>query len=433
MIYFRLIVMAFKNILISRKKSTSAILSIASGFLALNLFQAYIYDTEILFDVTYENRSMFGHLLLRKEHRADNTSPEEQQVVNKFLEDHASLIDSKVRFLWFSGLINTGSISTVFAGWGHDIDQGLKMRSPYWPWNTTSGVPLHEAPKGVPAILVGQRLGEVIKCKEDQKIEFKVGKIGYPPVPRGYKCENDEVQLSLSTATGQANAASFKVVGITNGVFSAVDQRLVIAPIEAVQSLMNTQDISMVAIKLKDGGDARKLQKAFADKVQKKYPDLRLKSWKDYEIGDFYNKSIEFLNIFRNFITIVVISIGALSVMTTFYRLVFERTREIGTLLSIGFRPQHIFVLFLHEALFLAIFGILVGIVLSFALAFVINLPQVNYKVGMLSEAVTFAVTISPNTMTFSAVVLLLISVGICIFPVKRALSMRITEALRDV
>ncbi len=431
--YLRLITMAFKNILISRKKSRSAVLSIASGFIALNLFQAYIYYSEVLFNVTYENRTMYGDALLRKEFRSDNTTPEEQAAIKDFLNKHSNLIEHSVRFLWFSGMINTGSISTVFFGWGHDVHQGLEMRSPNWPWNVTSGVPLDKVPDGVEGIVIGQHLGKVIKCNEGEHEEFKVGHTGYPAVVRPFKCENDLIQLSLSTTSGQANASTFKVVGITNGIFSSLDQRLVVAPLESVQRLLNTQDISMTAIKLKDVDDLELLKKSFTEELQPRFPALQLKSWKDYELGDFYVKSMEFLNIFKNFISIVVISIGALSVMTTFYRLVFERTREIGTLLSLGFRPKHIFTLFLHEALFLGVLGIAVGVVLSFILAFLINLPKIPYKVGMLSEAVVFAVTISPKTLGISALVLMLISVGICIFPLRRALKMRITDALRDV
>jgi ABC-type antimicrobial peptide transport system permease subunit len=50
----------------------------------------------------------------------------------------------------------------------------------------------------------------------------------------------------------------------------------------------------------------------------------------------------------------------------------------------------------------------------------------------MLSEAVPFAMTIQFKMLFLSALTLIFISIGICAFPVKRALKMKVSDALRE-
>ncbi len=435
MVYFKIIQLAIKNVMSSRKKTLAAILSVASGFIALNLFEAYIFDTNILFDRTYENRSMYGDLLIRKESRLDNTTIEEQGPIDSFLKEHSGQIDVGVPFLNFSGALNTGSLQIIFSGVGYDPEMGRRMRDPYWGWNTLAGAPLDDAFKQSSAtdhiIVVGRRLAEIIGCSEDENYHPKINKNGYEAKNRTFHCEHKSVQISLMTETGQINAAEVEIVGIVDGVFSDLDQRLIMAPLSLVQNLMKTKSLSMTSIRLKNKSDIPTLISQFKY-VQAKVPALHLKSWRNFDIGDFYIKSIDFLFVFRNFITVVVIFIGTLSVVTTFYRLVFERTREIGTLLSLGFRAQHIFILFLSESFFLSFFGVLIGVFLSYFLALIINAIEIPYKLGMLSDSVAFAMTVSPKTIVFSTFTLILISLLACAFPVRRALYMKVSDALRD-
>ncbi len=428
MIAWRLFKLAFKNVTQSRKKSMSAIMAIAGGFIALNLFQAYIYDSEIIFDQTFAKRSMFGDVLIRHEVRQENLNILEQNKIREFLDQHHEQIVANTRFLNITGSLNTGHVQTVFSGYGYDLKQGHVMRSPSWAWNVVAGQPLDESLEE--GLLVGRKLAEIINCKEKKPFAAMTSKKGYKAEVREFSCETPSVQLSMTTKSGQVSGAELPVLGIIDGIFSDIDQRLIVTSIEVAQSLMNTNEVSMWSLKLKDEKILSELKTKFDQEVRGDFPLLQFKSWKEYEIGDFYLKSIEFLHIFRNFISVVIISIGALSVLSTFYRLVFERTREIATLLSIGYLKIHVYSLFLMESLLLSILGVFIGIGLSFVISFALNLLEFPYKLGMLSEPVPFSMTLNPQLIIQSALIIITIGVIVSLLPIRRVLKMNITEAL---
>jgi ABC-type lipoprotein release transport system permease subunit len=430
MTWIKLLGLAFKNVLKSQRKSRLALLSVASGFLSLNLFQAYIHDSELLFDYNYSKRSMLGDALIRKEDRNANLNEAQSQAILAFIKNHAGEIEATVRFLNFNGVINSGETQAYFTGYGYDLEEGRKTRGDDWKWNVVAGVPLDQAKK--PGILIGRRLADVMGCVEETPYKVMTGKTGYAATERKFHCPSPTLQLSLSTSAGQVNALELEPTGLIDGLFSDVDQRLVVAPIATVQSLLRTDEISTFALKLKRSEMLAQLQESFKSEVQNANPEIFLRSWSGYEIGDFYIKSVEFLHIFRNFMTIVIISIASLSVLGTFFRLVYERTREIGTLLSLGFRVSQIYTMFFFESLMLSLLGVAVGAILSYVIATLLNLLEFPYKLGMLSEPVPFSMSISLRTLWMSSATVTVIALVFSMIPVHRALKMNITEALRD-
>jgi putative ABC transport system permease protein len=429
--WIKILSLSLKNVLQNHRKSRLALLSIASGFLSLNLFQAYIHDSELLFETNYSKRSMLGEILIRKEDRNAKLTKNEAADVQTFLKKHTDQLVATVRFLNFDGVVNSGEAQTYFSGYGYDTDKGLKVRGPDWAWNVVAGVPLDQAKK--PGVLLGRRLADVMGCREDKPYKVMTGKTGYKAENRPFQCPSPTLQLSLSTATGQVNALELEPIGLIDGLFSDVDQRLVVVPFAVAQGLLRSEEVSTFALKFKNADDIAAVGQDFDRDVKQKNPGLNFRPWRDYEIGDFYIKSLEFLHVFRNFMTIVIISIAALSVLGTFFRLVYERTREIGTLLSIGFRRSQVYGLFFFESLILSLLGVTVGAILSMIIAVLLNLLEFPYKLGMLSEPVAFSMKVSFETLAWSSLTVIAIAMIFSMIPVHRALKMNITDALRDI
>ncbi len=97
--------------------------------------------------------------------------------------------------------------------------------------------------------------------------------------------------------------------------------------------------------------------------------ELRLKSLQAEREDRYYAKQSEDVTLFLRtlgLVVTVVMSIGAIfGAMNTMYASVAHRSREIGTLLAIGFGPSAIFLAFLVESLLLAAAGALVGCLLA--------------------------------------------------------------------
>ena len=78
-------------------------------------------------------------------------------------------------------------------------------------------------------------------------------------------------------------------------------------------------------------------------------------------IGDAYKKTDQFLTVFRNFMSLILMGIAGLSVLNTMVRIVKERTREVGTWRSLGYTNRQLSAIFSVEALILGIVGSSLG------------------------------------------------------------------------
>jgi putative ABC transport system permease protein len=126
----------------------------------------------------------------------------------------------------------------------------------------------------------------------------------------------------------------------------------------------------------------------------------------------------------------VIIVIAVLSVLNTLIRIIQERTREIGTLRSIGFRNAQVKTIFILEAFFLAVLGNAAGWVMAYAISKLINSAEVLYKVGVLAEPVPFKVWPTLHQSIQSSIILILLSVLAAVFPTAWATRKKITECL---
>ena len=167
-------------------------------------------------------------------------------------------------------------------------------------------------------------------------------------------------------------------------------------PLETAQKLLNTHRISMVSVKAKPGVDRAGLIAALTREAASAGLALDVSDWAKHPYGDLYARTLDYLDIFRGFVMIVILFIVTMSVLNTFMKLVVERTKEIGTLRSLGFLPSVIVRLFALEGLLLAGLGTAIGSVVALVGTGVINVIKIPYKAGILSEPVPFLVSFAP-------------------------------------
>lgn len=422
--------LAIKNILNYRKKSFSAVLSIASGFLALNLFQSYIYDVTLIFNTTYSHRNMYGDALIRHHKRHSLISVKEQETIDNFLVENKNQILNHVKNLYFSGTANTGSQQFYFLGLGYELDKGEELRTHYWKNNALYGRPLNSRSERK-EIVIGDGFAKSIGCEPPKRIIIPIQKNGYKHQPSTFTCPFSSLQLSSTTVTGQVNALDTSILGIIDGLFKEVDDRLVVGSLSFAQSLLNTKEISYYSLKLHDPELDLSL---LAEKFNRLglSNDLTLQSWKNFDIGDFYQQSLSFLTLFKNFFSIIVITISTLSVMATFYRLINERKKEIGIYRSIGFKSLYIFKLFLLESFLLSLIGVSVGLLFSLIVSSIFNGLSIPYSLGMLTQPVAFNMTLNLKIILFSSLVMVFSSIVFACYPVFKAMKLKITEILID-
>jgi len=119
----------------------------------------------------------------------------------------------------------------------------------------------------------------------------------------------------------------------------------------------------------------------------------------------------------------VALFIGGIGVLNTMFMSVFERTREIGILRAIGWRPSRVMRMILLESVLLSIGGGIVGTVGGLALISALSrMPTVN---GVVQAAITWEIVFK------GFVIAILVGVVGAAYPAYRGSRLLPTEALR--
>lgn len=433
-----LILIAYRNVRLHWRHSFAAILSVVASFYALVIFQGYMEDIKEIYFDGYRHRAMLGDVLIEnvdlKTQKAKSEpwkyflTFDQQQKIKSFVEKYQDEVYASVRFLDYQGLITNGRTSTLFLGLSHDLEQGAKIRK-HWRWNTLYGVPLLEA-KTKDSVVIGQSLGKILECIPEKKISSVNYDGGYIPENRPFRCYRDNVQLSLVTPEGPLNAMDFDVVGLVDAGYKEIDDKYVGLSLENAQILMNTKTVTFQSIALNEQSHIPSFIEKFKNEVLKTEPSLHIVKWQDHVQGELYRKTMSLLGIFRNFVVIVILSISILSVINTMVKIVKERTKEVGTLRSLGFFQQQVGLIFVFESLFLSALGIAIGVVTSLAATIFINGMHLTYKAGMLSEPVLFRIRIVPGDYIINAILLLAVTALAAFLATKNTLQKKIVDCL---
>jgi len=182
--------------------------------------------------------------------------------------------------------------------------------------------------------------------------------------------------------------------------------------------------VSTVTLKLDDKNNFEKFKIAFDS-------DKRLKQFEPKIEKKFFEEQSElmanFIKILGIFITII-FSLGAtIGAMITMYAAVANRTREIGTLRSLGFKRRSILVVFLFESVLISLVGGIIGIFFASGLQF-FTISTLNF--ASFSE-LSFSFAITPDIIIGSLIFACVMGIFGGFFPSIRAARMNIINALR--
>ena len=155
---------------------------------------------------------------------------------------------------------------------------------------------------------------------------------------------------------------------------------------------------------------------------------LQAMSWVDHPVGETYLKTVGLMSIFRNFVVIVILVISVLSVINTLVKIIKERSREIGTLRSLGFHSRQVLQMFVYETLMLTCLGVFIGMAASALITVFLNTIHIRYKAGMLSEPVLFKIRFAVGDYMGAFSLLLFVSVLACLYATRNELRKKIVD-----
>ncbi len=200
---------------------------------------------------------------------------------------------------------------------------------------------------------------------------------------------------------------------------------LVLLPLRTVQRRMTgNSDVNSIMVSARDGVATEKVQ-ADIERLMRERRKIRPGADDDFNVRDLKEISTAMTSTTRVLTTLlaavaaVSLLVGGVGIMNIMLVSVTERTREIGTRLAVGAMASDVLLQFLIEAVTLAAFGGIIGIVLGLSAgAAATHAFQVPFVLNMGVVMLSFA---------FSA------AVGIIFgyFPAQRAAQLDPIEALR--
>lgn len=258
-------------------------------------------------------------------------------------------------------------------------------------------------------ILIGERLSE--------KLNIDVG---------------NRIVITFQDLTNEIVSASFRVNGIYRTSNTSNDERNVFLRQSDIEELLGEEFIiNEIAILLNDIEEVD----AFRDNLQAQFPENEIRTW--YEISPELSFMTEFSGIAMMILLIIIMFAMAFGILNTMLMTIFERTRELGVLMSVGMSKGRVFSMIILETTLLVVTGSIFGSIIGSLSVYFTSGSGVNISRfgGDALSDFGFDTIIYPtlDNLFFVnlAFLVLVTSVLAAIYPAYKALKLNPAEAVR--
>jgi putative ABC transport system permease protein len=235
--------------------------------------------------------------------------------------------------LVFAGLVSNGLAQTTFIGRGLDLAHE-RQAVPRFGFEVRAGGRALEAGDYAHALL-GSELGR----------SFQVG-------PQG------RVTLAASSPRGRANSLDVGVVGLSESSLPFENKRVVTVPLKLAQDLLGMEGrVTELAVAVEDLGELDRV----ADELRAALgPGYEVHTWQELQpfVRDVIRRQKFMLALISSILFVIILT----GIINTMLMSVFERVREVGTMLAVGVRRLQVLRLFLLEAVVLGVVGGMGGV-----------------------------------------------------------------------
>src|SRR3970040_284330 len=240
-----------------------------------------------------------------------------------------------------SGLVSTGDTTTSFVGAGVD--------------------PEGEADLSALAVIIEGR---------DLASRDPRGIILGAPLARAFGVRlGDDLTLLTTTTGGSINALAVKVPGVWQSGEKAYHDRFLKVALPEVQRVLDLEhgEVQSIVLLL-DKTERTALVRDRIDRVNhERWVDLEIKTWEDLALR--YHQVRELFGRIFAVLTLIVSIMVVFGITNTMTMAIFERTREIGTVMALGTRRRGVVSMFVLEGIALGAVRGIGGVILGIALA----------------------------------------------------------------
>jgi putative ABC transport system permease protein len=365
------IIMAFRNILRNKRRSLVTLIAIGVGFAAISLYYGYLHSVYWGLQVTAIRGEGLGHLRINKagwqekgklEPEKYMFTQEEIQKIIKLVSEEKGVVLCTPQ-IQVTGMVSNGITSAVFLSQGVVPKDDKTIKGGWAEYSPVKGQTLSDERKN----------GVEIAKDLSRYLDLTPGKDGVVMAP---------------TLEGQMNALDIKINGVYDTGNDFANDKFMRFNFSFAQSLLETQAAERLVVLLEDEkeNDTEMMRTLLLHKLKAAGIDCEIKTWK--ELSLFYTKATSYLDKIFMFLFSIVIIIVMMTTVNTMSMAILERTKEIGTLRSLGLKRRGISFLFALEGAFLGLLGSLVGIVFHTFVWGVIKIYPPRYVPPGFSDAV---------------------------------------------
>jgi len=305
--------------------------------------------------------------------------------------------------MMFNGLIGNGLTQTMFVGRGLDLEHEEEACPRSKASVKAGGQPL--LPGDTTHTLVGFELAE--------SFSVALGKT---------------VNVQSSSPTGRSNSMDLTVKGFSSSSFPFENKRVITVPLATAQELLGLQGrVTEYAIAVDDLDRLEQIRDQLRVALG---PEFEVHTWQ--ELNTFVRDLIARQDIIMAAIAFVLFIIALTVIGNTMLMSVFERVREIGTLLAVGVRRIQVLQLFVLEAAMLGLMGGFVGAALGQVVLNAIAAIGIPLEMPGTSSVALLRPHTSWSYTGIAVVVAVLGALVASALPARRASRLNPVEALRN-
>jgi putative ABC transport system permease protein len=407
----KFLLLAFRNVFRNRRRTLMTLLMVGGGVAGLLLVGGFF---AFMFWGLREStiRNGLGHIQI---FTSEHFSRDEVHVLDTGIENWEQ-VEQRVRSVQhvrgvaprieFYGMLSNGVKSSVFMGSAVNPQAERAMGfSPHF----VTGRDLSTDSNGEVEALVGAGVAK--------SMSVKVG---------------DGLTILAVTSDGALNGIDVQIAGIVNTGVKDLDDRYLRISLPSAQRLLQTQRVTNMVVGLDRTEDTDAAAASLAPLLRGLPQEMTMKKWMD--LAAYYKQVRTLFSGIFVFLGVIVFFMVLMASVNTLLMAMFERTREIGTMLAMGTPRSWIVALFMLEATLTGLLGAAVGLIGGNLLGMALNAsglhlpPPPGTNVPML-----FKVLHEPGLMVGSSIMVMISLALASILPAIRASRLKIAEALSHV
>jgi len=226
--------------------------------------------------------------------------------------------------------------------------------------------------------------GIVIGVKMAEKLNLRIGK---------------KIVYTATDKNGEIVSEVARVTGMFRTGVNELDGGAALLPIDRVRSMLRygKGDATMVAVIIDDQRDADRVRNQLKNTI--KIGGREILTWKETQ-ADLsgliaVDKSTNYL---FQFLVGMMIAAG---ILNTIMMAVLERKHEFGVMLAVGMAPYRLFLLMLAESVWLGLFGVMLGVVITAPWYAYVSTIGIDLSPLMGGEQMDFAGVLMDPVMKF--------------------------------